>query len=109
MHRDLMQVPASEQALAGTRLALGMLVVKMAQPVNLWRWVNGKTAKSFNIGLMAVPMADIIWTDAPGLDACTGKWAGTSRHSNSVGQASKASCENGPAGKPLAMGEWENG
>jgi hypothetical protein len=44
----------------------------MALPVNLWRWVNGKTAKSFNIGLMAVPMANITWTDAPGLDACTG-------------------------------------
>jgi hypothetical protein len=56
----LKHIPASEQALAGTRLALGMLVVEMAQPVNLWRWVNGKTAKSINIGLMAVPMGNII-------------------------------------------------
>jgi hypothetical protein len=63
MHRDLKHVPASEQTLAGIRLALGkqaMLVVKMAQPVNLWRWVNGKTAKSNNIGLMAVPMTNIL-------------------------------------------------
>jgi hypothetical protein len=76
MHRGLMQVPGSEQALSGIRIALGKLaklVVEMAQPVNLWRWVNGKTAKSINIGLMAVPMANITWTDAPGLEASTGK------------------------------------
>jgi hypothetical protein len=76
MHRGLKHIPASEHTLAGTRLALGKLAklfVEMAQPVNLWRWVNGKTAKSNNIGLMAVPMANIIWTDAPGLDASTGK------------------------------------
>jgi hypothetical protein len=76
MHRGLKHVPGSEQALPGTRIALGKLsklVVEKAQPVNLWRWVNGKTAKSINIGLMAVPMGNITWTDAPGLDASTGK------------------------------------
>jgi hypothetical protein len=76
MHRGLTHVPGCEQALPGIRIALGKLaklVVEMAQPVNLWRWVNGKTAKSFNIGLMAVPVANITWTDAPGLDASTGK------------------------------------
>jgi hypothetical protein len=53
-------------------VSVGQASNGMAQPVNLWRWVNGKTAKSFNISLMAVPMANITWTDAPGLDACTG-------------------------------------
>jgi len=54
-------------------VSVGQASNGMAQPVNLWRWVNGKTAKSINIGLMAVPMANITWTDAPGLDASTGK------------------------------------
>jgi hypothetical protein len=59
-----MQVPARKQALAGIALALGEF--------EMLCWLVVKTAKSINIGLMAVPVANIIWTDAPGLEARTG-------------------------------------
>jgi hypothetical protein len=64
MHRDLKHVPAVEPAAAGIALALG--------ECEMLCWPDVKTTKSINIGLMAVPMANITWTDAAGLEACTG-------------------------------------
>jgi len=64
MHRDLMHVPAVEPAAAGISLALGECKMQC--------WLDVKTTKSINIGLMAVSMANITWTDAPGLEARIG-------------------------------------
>jgi hypothetical protein len=52
MQRDLMQVPGSEQAPAGIRLALGECKMQC--------WLVVKTTKSINIGLMAEAVGDVV-------------------------------------------------